>query len=167
MSGAAGDGRSRSSAVELRGGANAVGAGPSRQDRAARRLAGLTLVVVVAATVVLWREAGRARRVDGRAIELQRIVGGLGMGGERNLARCAAAFDPRVRGACSVCGTALPGGAVYCPAHAFTILRLRAVDRAVNRAVAGEATEGAIDRAVGSEADEAPAEAGCGSADHR
>lgn len=151
MSGAASDGRSRSSAVELRGGANAVGAGPSRQDRAGRRLAALTLVVVVAATVVLWREAGRAREVDSRAIELQRIVGGLGMGGERNLARCAAAFDPRVRGACSVCGTALPGGAVYCPAHAFTILRLRAVNRA--------ATDGATDRAVGDESG--------GSVDHR
>ncbi len=57
-----------------------------------------------------------ARAADGG---FQRLVGGLGLGPAVDLSRCAGEFDARVEPACSHRFDPLPGGSLYCPAHAL------------------------------------------------
>jgi hypothetical protein len=46
------------------------------------------------------------------------LVGGLGLGAAVDLSRCAAQFDPRVEPRCSHRFGPVPGGSLFCPAHA-------------------------------------------------
>ena len=81
-----------------------------------RRLALLLAIAalpVAAATVVVANSAPR-----GDPAELQRLVGGLGLGPAVDGSRCAAVFDPRVSLSCSLRHDPVPGASVFCPCHA-------------------------------------------------
>jgi hypothetical protein len=67
----------------------------------------------VAAIAVLL--AGAPATDDG----FQRLVGGVGLGPALDLSRCAAEFDPRAAGACSLRHDPVALGSLYCPAHAI------------------------------------------------
>jgi hypothetical protein len=70
-----------------------------------------TVAIVLAAAVVL---ALPGRRDDGG---FERLVHGLGLGAATDLSRCAAAFDPRDGGACSLRHDPVPCGSLFCPVH--------------------------------------------------
>jgi hypothetical protein len=52
------------------------------------------------------------------AAEFQRILGGLGLGPEREMSRCGFSFDPRVCNNCHHAFSSFPGCAWLCPYHA-------------------------------------------------
>jgi hypothetical protein len=91
-------------------------------SRAPTLLLVVILVLTAAAGAVLAAgarpAAGRLRRAE----EFQRLVGGLGFGPARDLARCPFSFDPRLCPACPDDGGPVPGGAFFCPYHASSIL---------------------------------------------
>jgi hypothetical protein len=68
------------------------------------------LVVAAAASVAARTDGARAER----AVEFQRIVGGLGTGPALDLAACEADFDPRVGAVCRGATTPIAGGRAFC-----------------------------------------------------
>jgi hypothetical protein len=86
-----------------------------REDEGVRGPAVLlvaTAALALAAALVLLLPG---RRDDG--VEFQRLVRGVGLGAATDLSRCAAAFDPRDGGACSLRHDPVPCGSLLCPVH--------------------------------------------------
>ena len=75
------------------------------------------LVWLVVAAGVCGVESVRAGRESEGAREFQSLVGGLGLGSERDLGRCGAAFDPRLGRSCPDCIRQSLLGRAVCPAH--------------------------------------------------
>ena len=82
----------------------------------------LILALATAAGVALALDA-RPREGGQRQVqEFHQLVGGLGFGPALDLATCAFSCDPRLCPACPHdCGP-VPGGMVFCPHHACSIL---------------------------------------------
>ncbi len=87
-------------------------------DRAPTFLLATAVAAAVAAAVLLATAAGSAPARQRDREEFQRLVSGLGLGAPVDLSRCAAAFDPRDGGACSLRFDPVPCGDRFCPAHA-------------------------------------------------
>jgi hypothetical protein len=79
-----------------------------------------TLIVVLAAGAgaALALGARRPAGAEGRARELQSLVGGLGFGPALDLERGASSFDPRLGTAGSSDWGPVPGAMYFCPFHA-------------------------------------------------
>ena len=93
----------------------------------------VTLALVLGAGVILLTESRSQPNETARAEEFQELVGGVGFGPAVDLSGCAFAFDPRL---CPCCGRELgpiPGGRVFCPHHASSILDYPPLDPARGR----------------------------------
>jgi hypothetical protein len=88
-----------------------------------RSLSFLLIVVLLAGTAVavVAFDARRAQSAPAAAVEFQQLVGGLGMGSELSLARCAGGYGPRLASVCSHFFGPLPCGDVYCPCHSLSV----------------------------------------------
>lgn len=88
-----------------------------------RRLMLLITMATAMAGGITAEEYFRRPRERGMATEFQRLLGGLGFGGELDLARCGPAFDPRIVARCREdCGLVLCGRGC-CGVHSFSVWR--------------------------------------------
>ncbi|MFO0902845.1 MAG: hypothetical protein U0939_07590 [Pirellulales bacterium] len=80
---------------------------------------------LAAAVVVLCVEWPRAGHTADGARDLQRILGGLGLGSQRHLGRCSDAFDPRLGRSCPECTRRTLLGRAVCPVHSLQLSATR------------------------------------------
>jgi hypothetical protein len=86
------------------------------------RLVGAVLALVAGAAAAVASSSGPSPGEVERGREFQRLVGGLGLGPTLDLSRCDADFDRRVGPECPDRHGAIPGGDVFCPHHAGSVL---------------------------------------------
>lgn len=84
-----------------------------------RLLAGILTLIVGATAVVTWDACGRRWERE-MAVEFQLLVGGIGLGAEPDLSRCAFGMDPRLSDQCSHVSGPIPAGNAFCACHAFS-----------------------------------------------
>jgi hypothetical protein len=89
----------------------------------------IVALLALAATAVVAYDAFRAEATPPAAVEFQQLVGGLGIGSELSLARCAAGFDSRLASACSHVSGPLPCGDVFCPCHSLSVFPLTPIPK--------------------------------------
>lgn len=80
------------------------------------------LALTAAALVVVLVKGERTPAEAERARAFQQLVGGLGFGPATTLSSCEAAFDPRLCPRCRGDLGPLPGGGLFCPEHACSLL---------------------------------------------
>ncbi|MCZ6573598.1 MAG: hypothetical protein O7C98_10590 [Planctomycetota bacterium] len=86
------------------------GRGPALLSAAVLLLAGAAGAVLATSSRLPAREA--------RSGAFQQLVGGLGLGPQLDLSRCAAAFDARLGPPCSLRHEPVLCGSWFCPVHA-------------------------------------------------
>ncbi len=80
-------------------------------------LSAAVLLLAVAAGAVLATSSPPPARTA-RSEAFQQLVGGLGLGPQLDLSRCAAAFDARLGPPCSLRHEPVLCGSWFCPVHA-------------------------------------------------
>jgi hypothetical protein len=91
---------------------------PTARAAVAALIAGLTGAACLLVATDGLASGDRRQRPE----ELQRLIGGLGVGPAVDLSRCPFSFDPRLCPDCPLNHGPVPGGACFCPQHACSIL---------------------------------------------
>ena len=88
-----------------------------------------TLLLVLAAGLVLAVESRGPGARAVRARDFQELVGGLGFGPAVDLSGCGFAFDPRLDPRCSEDQGPIPAGSFFCPYHTCSVFWYPALER--------------------------------------